>query len=270
MSLPPPAYIPALTISFKMRGRARLFDSSPEAENADLEFRERRPEILKRDKYTCGCCGIVTQPSAGKESGGGLEVHHLSGDHHDNRWENLLSLCPICHAILHFWFSALKGPYRKAMLILHLPWISQADLNLMSWGIAVVRHRCSALESEGESTSRERLMAREIEETAEEIQRLLIDNGRFPDDFFPPGCSKGAYEALGNAANLAMALRGIARGHADEFSERETLLQGIRVFFHPDHLKDAARKFSAMPAWLPGPGPKWAVLWQAASDGRRA
>lgn len=30
-----------------------------------------------------------------------LELHHINGDHYDNTFENLMILCPNCHAIIH-------------------------------------------------------------------------------------------------------------------------------------------------------------------------
>lgn len=270
--IPPPAFIPDLVLSFKTKGQARMNDSLEDAKTSDFEFKEKRPDVLRRDKYTCMCCGIVAHPSAdAKESGGGLEVHHLSGDHHDNRYENLISLCPICHAVLHFWFSATKGRYRKAMVIVYLPWISQGNLNLLSWGTSIVRYRCEQISREHGLPAMD-AKALAIGGNAEGLVDAILECGKIPGDFFPDELGrkrKEILDVLGNAANLAMALREIARGHPEAFSEREQMLYGLRVFFHPDHLKDLAIKFSAMPAWLPGLGSKWAETWQAASDGRR-
>lgn len=273
---PPPEYIPPLVFSFKKKGRARMHDTPPDAETADLEFREKRPDVLRRDKYACACCGIIAKD--GKESGGGLEVHHLSGDHHDNRFENLITVCQICHAVLHFWFSATPNRHyshpniRKSMRIVHLPWISQEDLNLLSWAMAIVRYRCERIPCEQGKPDMD-ARALEIGESAGMLADAVMDCGKIPGSFFPGengSCKAEAVKALGNAANLAMALREIARGHPDAFTERDGFLQGLRVFFDPAHLTDYAVKYSAMPSWLPGPGSKWAELWQAASDGGRA
>jgi hypothetical protein len=49
-------------------------------------------EGLKESK--CECCGLtewLNQPIK-------LELHHINGDHNDNRLENLQMLCPNCHA----------------------------------------------------------------------------------------------------------------------------------------------------------------------------
>lgn len=45
-------------------------------------------------EHKCECCGLTEwlgQPIK-------LELHHINGDHSDNRLENLQLLCPNCHA----------------------------------------------------------------------------------------------------------------------------------------------------------------------------
>ena len=49
-------------------------------------------ESLK--EYRCECCGLTEWN--GKPIP--LELHHINGDHYDNRFENLQLLCPNCHA----------------------------------------------------------------------------------------------------------------------------------------------------------------------------
>lgn len=45
-------------------------------------------------KYECECCGIDSWN--GKEIS--LQLHHINGNHSDNRIENLQVLCPNCHS----------------------------------------------------------------------------------------------------------------------------------------------------------------------------
>ena len=45
-------------------------------------------------EYKCECCGITEWN--GKELS--LQLHHINGNHYDNRMDNLQILCPNCHA----------------------------------------------------------------------------------------------------------------------------------------------------------------------------
>lgn len=58
-------------------------------------------------EYSCECCGISKWN--GKPLT--LQLHHLNGDHYDNRLENLQILCPNCHAQTNNYSN--KGNRRK-------------------------------------------------------------------------------------------------------------------------------------------------------------
>lgn len=45
-------------------------------------------------KYVCECCGLTEW----KNKPLVLQIHHINGDHCDNRVENLQILCPNCHS----------------------------------------------------------------------------------------------------------------------------------------------------------------------------
>ena len=66
---------------------------------ADVQFRRVRPEVLRRDRYTCRGCGAW---------GGRLrvQVHHRDNDHQNNSPENLVTLCVFCHAVFHAGFHS--------------------------------------------------------------------------------------------------------------------------------------------------------------------
>jgi hypothetical protein len=283
MTIPYPDYKPPLIISFKLRGKARKNKSDQELASSEADFSEARPEVLRRDKYSCQYCGVATTPESEK-SGGGLQVHHISGDSNDNEWTNLLTVCPLCHAILHFMHSTdakdmlprlgedparyaaaveERRAIRSSMRIVHLPWISQENLNLLSWGMAIVRCRSGKMTEE--KLTREEL---EIRDTADELTNMLVLHGSIPDDFFPQDHARESGQ-LENAENLAKAMVEIRKKLPKEYAERENLLEGLRVFFHPEALANVGvvARFSDAKPWMGGTN--WAKDWRAATDGRR-
>jgi hypothetical protein len=284
MAIPYPDYKPPLIISFKKQGKARMNKSDQDLASSDADFSEVKPEVRKRDKYSCQYCGTRATPESEK-SGGGVEVHHISGDHSDNRWTNLLTVCPLCHAILHFMHSTsakdmLPQPgedpakyaadvterraIRDSMRLLYLPWISQENLNLLSWGMAIAKYRSGKITED--KLTKEEL---EIRDAADELANTLVLQGRIPDDFFPREHATEA-EQLGCAENLAKALIEVGKKlPIKEDAVRENLLTGLRVFFHPEKLATVSvvTRFSDAKPWMGGTN--WAQDWRQAVDGRR-
>lgn len=56
--------------------------------------RERYWREHDRDSYQCPDCGRTEE-----ETHNGFEVHHEGGDPYDNRFENLVALCHVCHCL---------------------------------------------------------------------------------------------------------------------------------------------------------------------------
>lgn len=77
-----------------------------------------RRRILERDNYTCHFCGFRSLKY--------MEVHHIGGDAQDNSINNLVTLCPLCHACLHIGFSGLMG--RGSLVTTGTP-LSQEEIN---------------------------------------------------------------------------------------------------------------------------------------------
>lgn len=76
-------------------------NSSYEKQLCDPRWKERRKQILKRDKHTCVTCGAIEQP----------QVHHIR--YTGKAWEapdaDLVTLCNSCHKKLHH--SVKAQPY---------------------------------------------------------------------------------------------------------------------------------------------------------------
>lgn len=78
----------------------------PAADEADQAFRAIRPTVLERDDKRCRYCGFRAERYQ--------EVHHLNGDHGDNRPDNLICACAFCHGANHVGF---QGVGRRAVLV---------------------------------------------------------------------------------------------------------------------------------------------------------
>ena len=66
--------------------------NSPIANNNSLKRRIINNKLIT---YKCSNCGNLGEWQ-GKELS--LHLHHINGDHNDNRLENLTFLCPNCHS----------------------------------------------------------------------------------------------------------------------------------------------------------------------------
>lgn len=70
-----------------------------------------RNYLLKKVDYKCERCGFNTpHPDDGKSI---LEIDHINGDGEDHRPENLVVLCPNCHALTSTYRARNKGKGRK-------------------------------------------------------------------------------------------------------------------------------------------------------------
>ena len=65
--------------------------------SADIQTNKIRKKILEEGikEHKCECCGLTEW--MGKPIP--LELHHINCNNQDNRLENLLLLCPNCHAL---------------------------------------------------------------------------------------------------------------------------------------------------------------------------
>jgi hypothetical protein len=59
-----------------------------------------RKRVLSRDDYTCSCCGHRAKQW--------MHIHHLN-DNLGDELTNLATVCPACHAVMHFGRSLMYG-----------------------------------------------------------------------------------------------------------------------------------------------------------------
>ena len=62
----------------------------------------RRENIFKKYDYSCVNCGY-------KENKKMLDIHHIDGNHGNNEYENLLSVCVWCHNLYHRCNTPIKN-----------------------------------------------------------------------------------------------------------------------------------------------------------------
>lgn len=113
---------PSRTRSLSAITDPSLWRNTGDYESHAANWQEIRKTVLKRNNYTCQECGFVCSSHQ--------EVHHINGDHNDNRLENLETLCTYCHGTQHIGFT---GQMKRGVLI-WLPELSQVELiNLCRW-----------------------------------------------------------------------------------------------------------------------------------------
>jgi 5-methylcytosine-specific restriction endonuclease McrA len=62
--------------------------------------KELKNRIKKRDNYQCQECGVKARQLRQMHSY--LTIHHINFNHNDNKEDNLITLCPLCHAKTNF------------------------------------------------------------------------------------------------------------------------------------------------------------------------
>lgn len=79
------------------------------------------PEVLKRDRSTCHCCGVSIP--------GVMEVDALDGNHSRYDPVNMKTICTFCHYARHPIWAASRGRIR----IILAPDLSQEDICRIAW-----------------------------------------------------------------------------------------------------------------------------------------
>ncbi len=104
---------------------------------------DRRFRALQRDDFTCAGCGCRSSTVPG-DLWCGLEVHHLDDDSANNDLDNLLTLCPLCHGLVHLDIMLAGGSMPGRFL--WLPRVPQSLLNMLVHVTAVAETCCAGLD----------------------------------------------------------------------------------------------------------------------------
>lgn len=215
----------ALILSVK-RSTWRCHDER--ASEADADYQAARPRVLRRDSFTCRFCRFSVRPTRDAdlakwslEYSGFLEVHHINDDHHDNRDENLVTVCPFCHQVFH----AGNAIYRTGGRIIFCPFLTQEQINLTANLLAVAQVRDGR-----------------FEEAATRMWEDLQELSKQADQRYGSGFS--------NSVNLGTVLMGVAQRNPPLYQRRGELLAGIRLLPEPDTYSAAVEWWSDH-AWLP-------------------
>lgn len=238
-----------LILGVKLKTHRKDDDASLEA---DAAFREIHGKVLKRDNMTCQGCGMKTKAAASRPSGG-FEAHHIDDDHANNAPENLVTLCPFCHAVFHVG----NAGNRDVGSIIWLPGISQADLNILC-------HVLFILMRQGEMTLRdERSRGGRVDGDRDQVGKrakadtlaIQADNGQ--DDVVRCGrLARDCYEILASYKDEAVrhlgpgmdsaeyfgkALAYFARKYPKEYEKRARFMAGARFLpryeAYPDQIE---------------------------------
>ncbi len=88
-------------------------------------WRRTRARILARDGERCVYCD-----HAGQREERGLEVNHISGNSRDDRDENLETVCPLCHRVLH---AGRSAAIHGSLLLFARAAVDQNTLQRLCW-----------------------------------------------------------------------------------------------------------------------------------------
>lgn len=155
--------------------------NDPREREARAAFEKTRLGIIDEDNSTCRGCGFASQRMDGDGApAGGMEVHHLDDDHHNNKPSNLITLCPFCHMV----FTLGRRGARFDATLGYEPRMSQAEINLLHhtvWGLSralEIAHQDSSPPRGWEPAAVKGPMASALEQAAEALRQFREDAER--------------------------------------------------------------------------------------------
>lgn len=183
------------------------------AEAANEAYARLRYDVLIRDKFTCQACGFVSKPDRKKNirdesymASGYLEVHHIDDNHHNNKKENLITLCPFCHQIFTIGFVG----HAKAGKVIWFPYLSQAEINILA-NLSYVRMMEDTNDASDAVTSDD---ATSFLIWLQAFASKAVD--KFGDEITDP-------------KNLSAALFQLYKKRPDLYAKRGKILEGLRL-----------------------------------------
>lgn len=191
-----PIYLSAKRKSWRM--------ADDHASEHDTKFQEVRKSVLDRDDYSCRFCNFHVNPT--KKGASYQDVHHIDDDHSNNKEDNLVTACCLCHQCFHL---GLAGAKRGGVLI-YLPEISQADLH----------HLCRAIFVAIATNSKYSDNARSLFAALESRQMHIEEH-----------LGRGA----SNPTFLGQAFMTMT---AEQYNDRMNALDGVRLLPYPDRFQD--------------------------------
>lgn len=248
-----------------------LSDAGAEADTGQASPRDPSYRHVTEQGFTCQGCGLVTGPSRG-DAWGGLRVRHLDGDPENDDRANCQTLCPYCHALVHFDVVLARG--EATWRFLWLPDIPQSFLTLFAHARAVVELRARRtlerrlLDPEGTRTrgeEHELVVRRRFDELSRFLERLTLPRGIL---LLPDGAD--AAPLFAKRPGLAAELLGkrVRAATPDERRHLARALAPLRVLFDWRHHPCPA-SLSDSATW--DPSPAWATAWlEVARDDLRA
>lgn len=213
--------------------RALFRDNDSSAGVADAEFAALRGKALRMAEYRCVFCGYESPPR-GPKGTTNLQVHHADDDHHNNDPSNLKSTCSLDHAAHHIGCDAPSAGgdmgWASQMRVAYLPELSVQDLNLLQRALGAA------------------MKDQQLKDVALECYGLLCTLVKPVADAYGTNKSK----------DFAAAMGAMSQG---EYADR--IVDGLRIIFHPDLLKQAGAEMLADNEMLK---PK---TWKVVADGIR-
>lgn len=142
------------------RNSWRMLDTH--ADEADKRFVQVRQSILERDHHACRFCNFRSLKYQ--------EVHHVDDNHGNNRPDNLMTACCLCHLCFHLGMAGI----RKAGTVIWCPEITQADISNLCRSIFV------AVSNRGKYEEPARKLYQSLEARAAIVKEELGDGAADP------------------------------------------------------------------------------------------